>query len=427
MKQILLTCTAAASLLMLAACSGSDQQSDNTVIDIAGAISTPQELKVSDLGSKITYVPLETNDSALIPQTWMLIPTENRLLVVNYSPWGIGSQNCLAFDFNGKFLGAIGHTGQDPEAYYSPFPLVSPDGNKLYFPGYSGQGVFEQVYSVNGTYLGRVFPAMPPLGNPSTSILVDTTIYTVDAPLHDGIQYLTAYTGGLNTDSITTVWRGIPIPENLNRGMSFNQVAIYNVTGVMPNTPAIYNEYDERGGEKRHLYSAANYMPRIWRTDKQVHYRTPLTDTIYTITPYAITPTYIFDCGPGAITPQDMNTKGIQSDNLIVTEVCETSSYIIFGASKGWMRSDSHTPYVGYFDKATGKTFATSAKDGFIDDITGFMPFYPVLANERGDLIGILTMDNIAEWTEAHPDAELPEALRDLAEDANPICVIVSK
>ena len=30
-------------------------------------------------------------------------------------------------------------------------------------------------------------------------------------------------------------------------------------------------------------------------------------------------------------------------------------------------------------------------------------------------------------YSEAHPDAEIPEALRNLAEDANPICVIVSK
>ncbi len=418
---------AALSALLMASCSSSEETSGPNVVDVAGAVAAPVELKVSDLGSKLTYVPLETTDSSLIPQTWMLRPTDNRLLVVNYSPWGLGSQNCLAFDFNGKFLGAIGHTGQDPEAYYSPFPLVSSDGNRLYFPGYSGKGQFEQVYSVDGKYIGRVFPAMPPLGNPSSSILVDTTIYTVDAPLHDGIQYLTAYTGGLNSDSITAVWRGTRMPDNLDLSTYFDQVAIYNVNGVMPNSPFVYKEYVESGGEKRHLFSASSSTPRIWRTDKQVHYHIPLTDTIYTVTPTAITPVYTFDCGPGALTPQEMNTKGILSDNLIVTDICETPSYIIFGASKGWMRSDTHTPFVGYFDKATGKTYATDANKGFVDDLTGFMPFYPVLANERGDMIGIITMDDIAKWTEEHPDAEIPAALRDLADDANPICVILSK
>ncbi|MDE7461511.1 MAG: DUF4934 domain-containing protein [Paramuribaculum sp.] len=426
MNKILITSTTAASILLLAACSGGNQQTDNTVIDIAGAISSPKELKVSDLGSKITYVPLETNDSALIPQTWMLIPTENRLLVVNYSTWGIGHQNCLAFDSNGKFLGAIGHTGQDPEAYSSPFPLVSPDGNRLYFTGYSGQGAFEQVYSIDGTYLGRVFPKMPPLGNPSSSVLIDTTIVTIDAPYIKGVQYFTVYSGGLNSDSVTT-FAVNPIPSDLDRSMFFNDVVMYNVKGVMRNPVANYTEYIENGGEKRHLFNAHHTMPRIWRTNGQTHYRISLTDTILNITPESVEVAYTFDCGPGAITPQEMNSNGIQTSNIIVSDLCETPSLIVFGASRGWMRDDNHEPFVGYFDKATGKTFATSAKEGFVDDLTGFMPFYPVLANERGDLIGIITMDDIAAWTEAHPDAEIPEALRNLAEDANPICVIVSK
>ena len=36
------------------------------VVDVAGALASPVDLKVSDLGSKISYIPLETNDSSLI-------------------------------------------------------------------------------------------------------------------------------------------------------------------------------------------------------------------------------------------------------------------------------------------------------------------------------------------------------------------------
>lgn len=416
---------AAMTAIIAASCSsGSDDNAGTTVIDVAAAISTPVDLKVSDLGSKITYVPLETTDSSLIPETWTLRPTNTHLLVVNYSTSGFGSQNCLAFDVNGAFLGSIGHTGDDPEAYSTPFPLISQNGEKLYFMRW-GDPSYDQVYSVDGKYQGRVFPAV--MGSPSSSLLVDTTIVAVDCRVYEGVSYISVCSGGINGGVADTLVVKT-LPESAGDGRTVYQHAVINsAKGVMPNGVGNFQELEEMAGERRHIYSADRFNPRLWRVGKELHYLQPLTDTIYYVSTQSVEVAYTFDCGDNALSRKNYNKDGIKLDDLFVTEMCENEDYIVFGASRGWLRAEEHEPFVGYFDKKSGKTYATQADKGFVDDLTGFMPFYPVMTNPRGDLFGIITIDDIAKWTEEHPDAELPEALKGLAEDANPICVIVSK
>ena len=68
MKKTLTYVTGAVGL-MLAACQPSAQKASEgglLHIDVAGAMEVLTELKVSDLGTHVRYVPLETNDSCLI-------------------------------------------------------------------------------------------------------------------------------------------------------------------------------------------------------------------------------------------------------------------------------------------------------------------------------------------------------------------------
>ncbi len=55
------------------------------------------------------------------------------------------------------------------------------------------------------------------------------------------------------------------------------------------------------------------------------------------------------------------------------------------------------------------------------------MPFEPVITTPDGKLIGIISVEEINRWTEEHPDAKLPASLANLAEDDNPVLVVVSK
>ena len=54
---------------LVSACTGTPQSSaDDELcsIDVAGAMEKPAELKLSELGSDVRYVPLETTDSCLV-------------------------------------------------------------------------------------------------------------------------------------------------------------------------------------------------------------------------------------------------------------------------------------------------------------------------------------------------------------------------
>ena len=54
------------ALLLLPSCNRTQQTSEINQIDIAEGIEKLAELKVSDLGKTIQYIPLETTDSCLI-------------------------------------------------------------------------------------------------------------------------------------------------------------------------------------------------------------------------------------------------------------------------------------------------------------------------------------------------------------------------
>lgn len=71
MRKIIMFMAVAA---LLYGCTGKTGSGEGSLpaVDVAGAIEKPVALKVSDLGSKISYIPLETNDSSLIGPKYSL-------------------------------------------------------------------------------------------------------------------------------------------------------------------------------------------------------------------------------------------------------------------------------------------------------------------------------------------------------------------
>lgn len=175
------------SVAVLTACSHTDTSDSSVeIIHVAEAIENPIELKVSDIGSKISYVPLETTDSSLVPELWALVPTDNHIIMVCYSSSGMEDKSALAFDLSGRFISEVGHVGEDPEAYNSPFPVVAPDDNLLFQKGW-GQNSSQVEYSITGDYLGRFFPKMPV--SHQSSRFVDSTLVTVVPTFYLGELY----------------------------------------------------------------------------------------------------------------------------------------------------------------------------------------------------------------------------------------------
>ena len=96
-------------LLMLVVTSCSEKQIDGNVINVAEAMSRLSEgQSVQNLFSSISYIPLETNEQAIIGKYPECIIMDSAILVSSVH------QNLKLFDrTNGKYIRDIGHVGTD--------------------------------------------------------------------------------------------------------------------------------------------------------------------------------------------------------------------------------------------------------------------------------------------------------------------------
>ena len=107
MKKTFLSISTCISLLLSACGGGSSQtQGEVAIIDVETAFQNPQELSLTELGEKMTYVPLETTDESLVK----LGSSSKMIMTDEYIFVGENGAPLLAFDRGtGKFLLRYGH------------------------------------------------------------------------------------------------------------------------------------------------------------------------------------------------------------------------------------------------------------------------------------------------------------------------------
>lgn len=421
------TACAAIAGALLAGC-GSHESREAGVIDVTTAISSPTELKVSDLGKTITYVPLATNDSSLVGNNWAVTVTDDLAIVRNSGSIIVngattGAAGVLAFSLaDGSFLNPVGHGGQDSEAYLLPFFTVDPKTNTLTFDAANDRRV---KYSADGRFLGAYPKYYKSLSTPRPQIIDDTIgISALRNTPGQGEPFLsivfTSESGRL-LDSIPVV----SIPSEAQMGsLSFNGAVTFDTfDGYLPHSQAEGIAFFIQGQPS--MYSAPT--PALWRAGDELHTLMKFSDTIYSVAMNrAPEAALILDMGGKGYSPADNGKRDMTENDLMIGELVETPSALIFGVSKGWNKRAN--AFIGLYDKKDGTTRATKASEGFTDDLTGFMPFFPVAATPDGRYVGIVTQEDIAKWMEEHPDAKVPEALQEIVdseEEPNPVLVIV--
>ena len=136
---------------LLIACSPSAQKGKEGQIDVLPAFENLTELKVSQLGKNVRYVPLETTDSSLIGARYVIQLLDDGILV----SYGARTEaHCYLFDREtGKFIREIGHIGEDPKGYSGPKAYVHPVTGHLYFQRNPNKLM---KYNQNGEFLGEV-------------------------------------------------------------------------------------------------------------------------------------------------------------------------------------------------------------------------------------------------------------------------------
>ena len=141
-------------LCSITSCSGNKQQSDEPfIINLSEGLDKVEEIRLSDLLTDITYIPLETSEACLIGPFFEKIITGEFIVVI--------SQGCYLFDKgSGKFVREIGKVGRGPGEIRAFRFFHQPTGI-LYFES----AVRNQLlrYSLDGSFLGTIdIPVSPP-------------------------------------------------------------------------------------------------------------------------------------------------------------------------------------------------------------------------------------------------------------------------
>lgn len=416
-RYVNLVAGAAACGAMLMSCGGDKHGNADglNVVDVIGAIDKPAELTTSQLGSKITFVPLETTDSTLVGDVYKVEVTNDKAIVFN-----LGSNpGVMVFDLaTGAFLNNIGRIGAGPGEYRKPYGVVDKECGRVYFQSNNSDGYI--VFDTEGNQLPDVMKGHRSYEKFIMAV-IDSTLYVLDNSVHtpgdrshrmlhiglegavnDTVMMFDGQSGGFfpNGFSGYTDYRNFPSPLRHSD---------YNMRQVT-NNGKTYVVLTEKFGQ------GTDYL-----------FNEVLCDTVYSLVADNDLPVLVFNTGDHAFTPAERNNRDLSTVDIVLTDFVENHDNVVFTVSRGWPGDDSHKEYVGIYDRKKGTTVMAPASEGIRDDLGGFVSFAPLVATPKGDLIGILDPSDIDVWMEEHPDTRVPDALKNMAYDDNPVLVIVSR
>ncbi len=403
---------------LLTACSPSAQKGHEGQIDVLPAFENLTELKVSQLGKNIRYVPLETTESSLIGATYRIQLLKDGILV---SYGGRSEAHCYLFDREtGKFIREIGHKGEDPKGYSGPKAYVHPVTGHLYFQRNPNKLM---KYNQNGEFLGEVVIPnsistgfYPSFNKESMLVYEGPSLNSHKRQLY----YLDEVKGKTGDVVLPTTTQSEEVKMDGIQGISvwsggIGKYGLLSYSGIIEMSL-------KNGTEARY---PGNY-PAIWPMEDGFRLLEAFSDTIYHVKGQALEPYLAFNLGDRRHPAEELGKKEGNEDKLTMTYALETEGLIYFQCAKNLY--GEFQVYNGLYRKADGTVVMNKVQEAFTDDLTHFLPFAPMTHTPKGAFAGTLSIEQIQAWQEEHPDAKLEGALaplKDLDFDANPVVVIV--
>lgn len=400
--------------LALEACSMASQKNEaQGQIDIQFAFENPTELKVSHLGKNIRYVPLETIDSSLIGEMYGIKLLDDKILVTS-------AANCFLFDKRtGKFLCKVSGKGQGPKEYLNSISYVHPQTGDIYFNRtpwrmirFNQQGKylddlqlpFKWDYGCFLTFKGNEAIVHRTLGMNQIhrSNMTGVAIDSIALPSNRECDY---------EDIKTSIIAEGPASSLMGAGM-FTTNGFYII------------QYKT---EKRQDILTVHY-PSIYPYKDEMRFHEAYNDTIYRIDGNTLVPQWVFYTGECHTPREQYGDVEESKKRMVVTYIAETENLLFFECAKEWFTQKKPDLRYGIYQKKNGITMIGQTYERITDDLTQFIPFYPTTHSAKGEFAGTLSIEQIQKWLEEHPDVKLEGALaplKSLADDANPVVVIV--
>lgn len=396
------------AVLLLTACTTTQDHNKGTMIVDLTSANDLQELKLSDFGNTVHYVPLETNESCLIEDNPQITLLEDKIVVIT-------KKQCLLFSKQtGKFISSIGHIGEDPNGYSATNFWIDNAGIFYFFRAP------DQLlkYNQKGTMIGKIkIPSTPSV--PDYFVFTDSTIIA-----HcNGIMGVKADNSLLILDSSGEKQDSIPSLFESSPLISHDDIASIS---VITKGARFYGNMGRKGiilinnKEKSEAMLPMN-LPCLWTSDNEIRFKESFIDTVYTVRNKQLNPYIIFQNNHSSADAPWYNDP----QSIRVAYVLENTHSVFFQYIK------DKIVYNGLYDKQTNRTKFDKFRQFITDDLTSGKELkvdLSALSGYKDEYGFLLDTDSITTSSESQPDkkkGDTLEWLNQLDEDANPVVAII--
>jgi hypothetical protein len=387
-----------------------DQSRPPVRINILDTLRNTRRIKLSDVGSSIRYVKLQTPpDTSLLydhfyyrPDLDSKIRSDGQQIIFQ------GLFGLSRFNMNGEYQETIwkNKTGirffgksyvawGRKDFFGVPFniPVSLSEGN-LYFAFWDGSSGTDQVMKYKSGN-NKALTSQPQTEIPGPGIIPGETLLVTNHNNLDRFEWIY----GISDDT----WAGL------------NNKWVAGTSGVLMVT---YNDKGDTLCKFKDYEPIVNYSFGDWRIAvelKSYYYNGLLTlkqeynDTIFRLLPPdRLLPVYIMDFGKYKVNCMDgLNPKFDLSGKLMLNSLLETNNFLFIRYTKNHdgpanRRKNAVKFYNALFDKRTGKILhqpeITTLPYGLENDLDGGMPFWPEFITPQGEMMKLVSGSVIKDY-----------------------------
>ena len=375
-----------------------DPQNPPARLDILGTVNNIREFKLSDFGSSIRYVKLQTPpDTILLYDPFFyrddlisLIRSDGEQIVFQ------GFYGSSRFSMDGRLIetiwknyGGITGTGIMLNEFVGIIPgnPVSLSNGNIYLPFFDGPSKQNQIrkYEPDKSSLTvQSQSELPEIGTIKGQILHESNLYP-----SEGFDMIF----GVGTDT----WAGIN--GKWNAGKSGALLVTFNDNG---DTLCTFTDYDRI----KNFSSGGGYRNAVWLTSYL--YNNELTilqaycDTVFRlIPPNRLLPVFVIDFGDKKINHMDgLNPDFDLSEKLMLSSLYETEDYLFIrytqnNDSPNNRKKNAVKFYNAFYDKKEGKLYHQSvdpsSPKALINDLDRGFPFWPDFISPQGEMMKLVS------------------------------------
>lgn len=342
------------------------------VIDLEQGVEKQDSVNITQIGAKIAYVPLETNDSIVLGNFEALV-TESGIIALDYN------SGIYLFDRKGKFIRKIGQKGQGPGEYGNVASVSIDEELREILVATDGKEELMK-FSYDGTYSKFV-----DISSSQSFVFHNDILFAHKASVY--------------------FWTGAE---------DSNQLTVYDVKGN------ILNQFHPVDFNKTKYLDMFIEDADFSISEDKVFYYVVREDIIYNVTQNSLNPFYALNLGKFSFQQDykwDYNgySNARKGNKIWIVSSFVTESYVFFLVEQTGKRR------VVVYDKKADKVYNRLTNDIDCVPITYLSEIYGNKIVTSLSVADLLECDN----KESFPK-DLKAILRELKEDDNPVLRIVT-